>query len=158
MATSGPPDRQWWKEAVVYQIYPASFLDSNNDGLGDISGIISKLDYIKSVGATAIWLSPIFKSPQNDMGYDISDYRDIHRPYGTIADAESLIKGCHERGIKVLLDLVVNHTSDEHEWFRESRSSKSSSKRDWYFWLSDRKSNSTAAYSRSTQGLIRGPI
>ncbi|KAK1542025.1 hypothetical protein CPAR01_05412 [Colletotrichum paranaense] len=134
MATSGPPDRQWWKEAVVYQIYPASFLDSNNDGLGDISGIISKLDYIKSVGATAIWLSPIFKSPQNDMGYDISDYRDIHRPYGTVADAESLIKGCHERGIKVLLDLVVNHTSDEHEWFRESRSSKSSSKRDWYFW------------------------
>ncbi|KAK1638524.1 family 13 glycoside hydrolase [Colletotrichum phormii] len=134
MASSGSPDRQWWKEAVVYQIYPASFLDSNNDGLGDVPGIVSKLDYIKSVGATAIWLSPIFKSPQNDMGYDISDYRDIHRPYGTVADAENLIKGCHERGIKILLDLVVNHTSDEHEWFIESRSSKSSPKRDWYFW------------------------
>ncbi|KAL0943506.1 maltase [Colletotrichum truncatum] len=131
---SNPPDRQWWKEAVVYQIYPASFLDSDGDGLGDLPGIISKLDYIKSVGADTIWLSPIFKSPQNDMGYDISDYRDIHRPYGNIADAEALIQGCHDRGIKVLLDLVVNHTSDEHEWFRESRSSRTSPKRDWYFW------------------------
>ncbi|KAF4448975.1 putative alpha-glucosidase (maltase) [Fusarium austroafricanum] len=134
MPSSAPPDRQWWKEAVVYQIYPASFLDSNADGLGDLPGIISKLDYIRSVGATAIWLSPIFKSPQHDMGYDVSDYRDIHRPYGTIEDVEALIKGCHERGIKLLLDLVVNHTSHEHEWFRESRSSRTSLKRDWYFW------------------------
>ncbi|CEF78788.1 hypothetical protein FGSG_03890 [Fusarium graminearum PH-1] len=134
MLDNSPPDRQWWKEAVVYQIYPASFLDSNADGLGDLPGIISKLDYIRSVGATAIWLSPIFKSPQHDMGYDISDYRDIHRPYGSIQDVEALIKGCHERDIKILLDLVVNHTSHEHEWFRESRSSKTSPKRDWYFW------------------------
>lgn len=134
MSAQNPPDRQWWKEAVVYQIYPASFLDSDSDGLGDLPGIISKLDYIRSVGATAIWLSPIFKSPQHDMGYDVSDYRDIHRPYGTLQDVETLIKGCHERGIKILLDLVVNHTSHEHEWFRESRSSKSSPKRDWYFW------------------------
>ncbi|WAO86332.1 Glycoside hydrolase family 13 [Fusarium falciforme] len=134
MPTSTSPDRQWWKELVVYQIYPASFLDSDADGLGDLPGIISKLDYIQSVGATAIWLSPIFKSPQHDMGYDVSDYRDIHRPYGTVEDVEALIQGCHERGIKVLLDLVVNHTSHEHEWFRESRSSRTSPKRDWYFW------------------------
>ncbi|CAK7199547.1 hypothetical protein SEUCBS139899_002227 [Sporothrix eucalyptigena] len=134
MALPSAPSREWWKEAVVYQIYPASFLDSNGDGLGDLPGIISKLDYIKSIGVNAIWLSPIFKSPQNDMGYDIADYRDIHRPYGSVEDAEALIHGCHERGIKVLLDLVVNHTSDEHEWFKESRASKSSAKRDWYFW------------------------
>ncbi|KAJ4253506.1 hypothetical protein NW757_005458 [Fusarium falciforme] len=134
MPTATPSDRQWWKELVVYQIYPASFLDSDADGLGDLPGIISKLDYIQSVGATAIWLSPIFKSPQHDMGYDVSDYRDIHRPYGTVEDVEALIRGCHERDIKVLLDLVVNHTSHEHEWFRESRSSRTSPKRDWYFW------------------------
>lgn len=134
MPTFTPPDRQWWKELVVYQIYPASFLDSDADGLGDLPGIISKLDYIQSVGATAIWLSPIFKSPQHDMGYDVSDYRDIHRPYGTVEDVEALIQGCHERDIKVLLDLVVNHTSHEHEWFQESRSSRTSPKRDWYFW------------------------
>ncbi|RSM05216.1 hypothetical protein CEP52_006442 [Fusarium oligoseptatum] len=134
MPTSTPPERQWWKELVVYQIYPASFLDSDADGLGDLPGIISKLDYIQSVGATAIWLSPIFKSPQHDMGYDVSDYRDIHHPYGTVEDVEALIRGCHERGIKVLLDLVVNHTSHEHEWFKESRSSRTSPKRDWYFW------------------------
>lgn len=134
MSTTNAPERRWWKEAVVYQIYPASFLDSDADGLGDLPGVISKLDYIRSVGATAIWLSPIFKSPQHDMGYDISDYRDIHRPYGTVQDVETLIRGCHERNIKVLLDLVVNHTSDEHDWFLESRSSRTSPKRDWYFW------------------------
>ncbi|KAH7007771.1 family 13 glycoside hydrolase [Ilyonectria destructans] len=134
MSRSTPPEAQWWKEAVVYQIYPASFLDSDADGLGDLPGIISKLDYIQSVGASAIWLSPIFKSPQYDMGYDVSDYRDIHRPYGTVQDVETLIQGCHKRGIKILLDLVVNHTSHEHEWFRESLSSRTSPKRDWYFW------------------------
>lgn len=134
MSPSTPPEAQWWKEAVVYQIYPASFLDSDADGLGDLPGIISKLDYIQSVGASAIWLSPIFKSPQYDMGYDVSDYRDIHRPYGTVQDVETLIQGCHKRSIKILLDLVVNHTSHEHEWFRESRSSRTSPKRDWYFW------------------------
>ncbi|KAJ9148801.1 Family 13 glycoside hydrolase [Coniochaeta hoffmannii] len=128
------PSREWWKEAVVYQIYPASFLDSNGDGLGDLPGIITKLDYIKSVGADAIWLSPIFKSPQKDMGYDVADYRDIHEPYGTVRDAEELITACHARGIRVLFDLVVNHTSDQHAWFRESRSSRASPKRDWYFW------------------------
>lgn len=127
-------EKAWWKEAVVYQIYPASFLDSNGDGLGDLPGILSKLDYIKSIGVDTVWLSPIFKSPQNDMGYDISDYRTIHEPYGTVEHVEQLIAGLHNRGIKLLLDLVVNHTSDQHEWFIESRSSKNSNKRDWYFW------------------------
>lgn len=134
MASNREPQEAWWKDAVIYQIYPASFLDSNGDGLGDLPGVVSKLDYIKSVGADTIWLSPIFKSPQKDMGYDISDYRDIHAPYGRLDDAELLIKGCHERSLKVLLDLVVNHTSDEHDWFKESRSSRDSPKRDWYFW------------------------
>lgn len=118
----------------MYQIYPASFLDSNGDGLGDLPGIISKLDYIQELGADAIWLSPIFKSPQKDMGYDVSDYRDIHAPYGSVRDVDELIKGCRDRGIKLLLDLVVNHTSDQHAWFIESRQSRDSPKRDWYFW------------------------
>ena len=107
--------RAWWKEASVYQIYPASFKDSNGDGIGDIPGIASKLDYIQQLGVDMVWLSPIFKSPQADMGYDISDYRDVHEPYGTIKDIDELIQGLHARGLKCLLDLVVNHTSDEVE-------------------------------------------
>ena len=134
MTSSSSAERKWWKEAVVYQIYPASFLDSNGDGLGDLNGIISKLDYIKGLGATAIWLSPIFKSPQKDMGYDVSDYRSIHAPYGSLEDAEQLIKEMHHRDIKLLLDLVVNHTSDQHAWFQESRQSKTNPKSDWYIW------------------------
>ncbi|KAF4973863.1 hypothetical protein FZEAL_9181 [Fusarium zealandicum] len=134
MANTNARAHAWWKETVVYQIYPASFLDSNGDGLGDLPGIISKLDYVQELGADAIWLSPIFKSPQHDMGYDVADYRDIHAPYGSVRDVDELIKGCHERNIKVLLDLVVNHTSNEHAWFQESRQSTDSPKRDWYFW------------------------
>lgn len=129
-----PVERAWWKEAVVYQIYPASFLDSNGDGLGDIPGIISKIPYIKSLGVDTIWLSPIFASPQNDMGYDIADYRSIHAPYGTVADVQVLIDQLHSHQMRLLMDLVVNHTSDEHEWFKESRCSKTNAKRDWYFW------------------------
>lgn len=127
-------NKTWWTEAVVYQIYPASFFDSDNDGLGDLPGIISKMNYIQSIGVNAVWLCPIFKSPQRDMGYDVSDHRSIHAPYGTMDHMEMLIKGFHERGIKVLLDFVVGYTSDEHEWFVDSRSSRTSSKRDWYFW------------------------
>ncbi|USW57876.1 Putative glycosyl hydrolase, family 13, catalytic domain, glycoside hydrolase superfamily [Septoria linicola] len=127
-------DKTWWKEASVYQIYPASFKDSNDDGLGDVPGIISKIPYIKSLGVDAIWLSPIYASPQNDMGYDISDYRDIHAPYGTLQDMQKLIDELHANQIKLLMDLVVNHTSDEHDWFKQSRKSKDSPKRDWYFW------------------------
>lgn len=124
----------WWRDAVVYQIYPASFLDTNGDGLGDLQGIISKLDYIQSLGVDAIWLSPIFASPQYDMGYDISDYRTIHPPYGSVEQVEYLIKNLHDRSMRLLMDLVVNHTSSEHAWFKESRSARSSAKRDWYFW------------------------
>jgi oligo-1,6-glucosidase len=127
-------ERTWWKEGTVYQIYPASYKDSNNDGLGDIPGIISKIDYIKDLGIDIVWLSPMYKSPQYDMGYDISDYEDVHAPYGTVADMEDLIKACHDRGMRLLLDLVINHTSHEHAWFQESKSSKDNPKRDWYIW------------------------
>ncbi|TVY58618.1 Alpha-glucosidase [Lachnellula cervina] len=134
--------RAWWKESSVYQIYPASFKDTNGDGVGDIPGIISKLDYIKALGIDIIWSCPIYKSPQVDMGYDISDYKDIHAPYGTVADVEKLIEGCHSRGMKFLMDLVVNHTSDQvmipayhvHKWFQEAKSSKDNPYRDWYIW------------------------
>ncbi|KAF7437386.1 hypothetical protein PC9H_004225 [Pleurotus ostreatus] len=128
------PTRAWWKEAVVYQIYPISFADSNGDGLGDLNGIYSKLDYLKDVGVDVVWLSPIYPSPLADMGYDISDYRDIDKRYGTLDDWDKLVKGLHDREMKLVMDLVVNHSSDEHEWFIESRSSKINPKRDWYVW------------------------
>ena len=112
-AMQSPPKRAWWKESSVYQIYPASFKDSNADGIGDVPGITSKLDYIKALGVDIIWICPIYKSPQVDMGYDISDYKDIHPPYGTLADVDKLIEGCHSRGMKFVMDLVVNHTSDQ---------------------------------------------
>lgn len=125
---------KWWQNAIIYQVWPASFKDSNGDGVGDIPGIISKLDYIKSLGANTIWLSPMYDSPQIDMGYDISDYNAIYPKYGTMKDMDDLIQGCHERGLRILCDLVINHTSDEHKWFKESRSSKDNPKRDWYIW------------------------
>ncbi|KAI9283709.1 glycoside hydrolase superfamily [Umbelopsis sp. AD052] len=127
-------DKRWWKEGVVYQIYPSSFKDSNGDGMGDIPGIISKLDYIKDLGVDIVWLSPFYASPQVDMGYDISDYQDVYGPYGTVDDVKELIQGCHKRNIRIIFDLVVNHTSDQHAWFKESRSSKVNPKRDWYYW------------------------
>ncbi|KAI8582035.1 hypothetical protein K450DRAFT_171426 [Umbelopsis ramanniana AG] len=126
--------RRWWKEGTVYQIYPSSFKDSNGDGIGDIPGIISKLDYLNELGINIIWLSPHYKSPQVDMGYDISDYKDVHAPYGTLQDVKNLIDGCHKRNMKLIFDLVINHTSSEHPWFQESRKSKESAKRDWYIW------------------------
>ncbi|TLD28389.1 hypothetical protein PspLS_04096 [Pyricularia sp. CBS 133598] len=128
------PQRAWWKEASVYQIYPSSFKDSNGDGIGDIPGVIEKLDYIQALGVDIVWICPIYKSPQVDMGYDISDYRAIDERYGSMEDVDRLIQGLHQRGIKFLMDLVVNHTSDEHAWFRESRSSRSNPYRDWYIW------------------------
>ncbi|ATY61965.1 Alpha amylase [Cordyceps militaris] len=126
--------RTWWKESAVYQIYPASFQDSNGDGVGDLKGIISRVDYLKELGVDIVWLSPIFKSPQVDMGYDVSDYRAIHPPYGDIADVDTLKDKLHERGMKLVLDLVMNHTSDQHEWFQASRKSKDNPYRDWYIW------------------------
>ncbi|KFA73263.1 hypothetical protein S40288_08612 [Stachybotrys chartarum IBT 40288] len=124
----------WWKDAVFYQVYPASFKDSNDDGWGDLPGLISELDYLEDLGVDVIWVSPIFESPQKDMGYDVSDYQKIYAPYGTIEDVDTLVSKSHERGMKVILDLVVNHTSDEHAWFRESRSSRDNPKRNWYIW------------------------
>ncbi len=124
----------WWKESVVYQIYPRSFYDSNGDGIGDLRGIIQKLDYLKELGVDVVWLSPVYKSPNDDNGYDISDYRDIMNEFGTLADWEELLDGMHQRGIKLVMDLVVNHTSDEHPWFVESRKSKDNPYRDYYVW------------------------
>ncbi len=127
-------EKKWWKESVIYQIYPRSFCDSNGDGIGDLNGIRSKLDYLQELGINVIWLSPIYKSPNDDMGYDISDYQDIMDDFGNMEDFDALLKEAHEHGIKIIMDLVVNHTSDEHKWFIESRSSKDNDKRDYYIW------------------------
>lgn len=127
-------NKNWWKEVVAYQVYPRSFNDSNNDGIGDLPGVIEKLDYLKDLGIDVIWLSPMYKSPNDDNGYDISDYQDIMDEFGTMEDFDRLLKGVHDRGMKLILDLVVNHTSDEHPWFIESKSSKDNPKRDWYIW------------------------
>lgn len=126
--------KAWWKESVIYQIYPRSFCDSNGDGIGDLNGITSKLDYLKELGIDVIWLSPVYKSPNDDNGYDISDYEDIMTEFGTMADFDKMLCKAHARGIKIVMDLVVNHTSDEHAWFVESRSSKTNPKRDYYIW------------------------
>jgi len=124
----------WWKDSTIYQIWPASYKDSNGDGVGDIQGIISTLDHIKNLGVSTIWLSPHYDSPQDDMGYDIANYEAIYHKYGTMKDMDQLIDEVHKRGLKLVLDLVVNHTSDQHAWFKESRSSKTNPKRDWYIW------------------------
>ena len=127
-------EKQWWKESVVYQIYPRSFMDSNGDGIGDLRGIISKLDYLKKLGIDVIWLSPVYESPNDDNGYDISDYRKIMNEFGTMNDWDELLSAMHERNMKLMMDLVVNHTSDEHNWFIESRKSKDNPYRDYYIW------------------------
>ncbi|HEX2994328.1 MAG TPA: alpha-glucosidase, partial [Anaerolineales bacterium] len=127
-------NKAWWKEAVVYQIYPRSFYDSNGDGIGDLRGIIQKLDYLKELGIDVVWLSPVYKSPNDDNGYDISNYQDIMDEFGSLADWEELLAEMHKRGIKLVMDLVVNHTSDEHPWFVESRKSKDNPYRDFYIW------------------------
>lgn len=127
-------NKVWWKEAVAYQIYPRSFMDSNGDGIGDLKGIIQKLDYLKDLGIDVLWISPFYKSPNDDCGYDISDYCDIMDEFGTMADFDLLLSEVHKRGMKLIADLVINHTSDEHPWFIESRSSLDNPKRDWYIW------------------------
>lgn len=124
----------WWKEAAAYQVYPRSFMDSNGDGIGDLQGMISKLDYIKDLGIDVIWICPMYKSPNADNGYDISDYQDIMDDFGNMEDFDLLLEEVHKRGMKLIIDLVINHTSDEHPWFIESRSSKENPKRDWYIW------------------------
>ncbi|CEP21088.1 AGL1 [Cyberlindnera jadinii] len=132
------PKESWWKDSVVYQVWPASFKDSNGDGIGDIPGLISKLDHIKEIGADVVWLSPHYESPMDDMGYDISNYNAIYEKFGTMDDMDKLIEEIHKRDMKLILDLVINHTSSEHAWFKESRSSKDNSKRDWYIWKDER--------------------
>lgn len=127
-------ERAWWKEAVVYQIYPRSFMDSDGDGIGDLKGITSKLDYLKELGIDVIWLSPVYQSPNDDNGYDISDYQAIMKEFGTMEDFDEMLEGIHARGMRLVMDLVVNHTSDEHPWFVESRSSKDNPYRDYYIW------------------------
>lgn len=126
--------KHWWQEAVVYQIYPRSFQDSNGDGIGDLQGIIQRLDYLKALGVSVLWLNPIYQSPNDDNGYDISDYTKIMTDFGTMADFEALLQAAHARGLKLVMDLVVNHTSDEHPWFIESRQSKDNPYRDYYIW------------------------
>ncbi|MBI2284482.1 MAG: alpha-glucosidase [Bacteroidetes bacterium] len=140
-------EQKWWKEAIVYQIYPRSFKDSDGDGIGDLKGILSKLDYIKSLGVTAVWLNPIYSSPNDDNGYDISDYRNIMREFGTMADFDALLKGLHDRNIKLVMDLVVNHSSDEHEWFKQSRTSRTSKYRNYYHWWDAERGKPNYRYS-----------
>ena len=130
----GPSLPSWWKEGTAYQIWPASYKDSNGDGIGDIPGAISTLGYLKDLGVDIVWMSPMYKSPQKDYGYDISDYEDVHPPFGTLQDMETLLEECHKRDMKLLLDLVINHTSDQHAWFLESRADKTNDKADWFIW------------------------
>lgn len=134
-------NKTWWKEAVVYQIYPRSFCDSNGDGIGDIRGIIGKLDYLKRLGIDVIWLSPIYQSPNDDNGYDISDYRAIMQDFGTMDDFQELLEEAHKRNLRIIMDLVVNHTSDEHTWFTQSHSDKENPYRDYYIWREGKNGN-----------------
>ena len=134
MTKNSQQERNWWKEGVIYQIYPRSFKDTSGNGVGDLQGIIQKLDYIESLGVTMVWLNPIYESPNDDNGYDISDYRAIMKGFGTMTDFDELLQGLHKRNIKLVMDVVVNHSSDEHEWFQQSRSSRDNPYRDYYHW------------------------
>ncbi|MCC6459834.1 MAG: alpha-glucosidase [Saprospiraceae bacterium] len=146
-SSAGAPQKAWWKEAIVYQIYPRSFKDTNGDGVGDLKGIIEKLDYIKSLGVDAVWLNPIYSSPNDDNGYDVSDYRNIMQDFGTMADFDQLLSGLHARGIKLVMDIVVNHSSDEHEWFQQSRRSRNNPYRNYYHWWPAEKGKPPYRYS-----------
>ena len=137
----------WWKEAIVYQLYPRSFQDSNGDGIGDLKGIMQRLDYLQELGVGTVWLNPIYASPNDDNGYDISDYQQIMPDFGTMADFDALLKGMHAHGIKLVMDVVVNHSSDEHEWFKQARSSRTSPYRDYYYWWPAEKGTPPARYS-----------
>ena len=140
-------ERKWWKEAIVYQLYPRSFKDSDGDGIGDLNGIRQKLDYLKSLGIDVIWLNPIYSSPNDDNGYDISDYRNIMKEFGTMSDFDNLLKEMHQRNIKLVMDLVVNHSSDEHEWFKQAKSSRESKYRNYYHWRPAEKGKPNYRYS-----------
>ncbi|QFT89754.1 Oligo-1,6-glucosidase [Bacillus sp. THAF10] len=145
--------KTWWKEAVAYQVYPRSFMDSNGDGIGDLQGVISKLDYLKELGIDVIWICPMYKSPNVDNGYDISDYQDIMEDFGTMKDFDELLEQVHQRDMKLIIDLVINHTSDKHEWFIESASSKDNPKRDWYIW----KDGKDGQEPNNWESIFNGP-
>ncbi|HTX91348.1 MAG TPA: alpha-glucosidase [Anaerolineales bacterium] len=142
-------DFLWWRDGVIYQIYPRSFADSNGDGLGDLPGILSRIDYLADLGVDALWLSPVYPSPDRDFGYDVSDYCDIDPRYGSLADFDRLVNEAHRRGLRIIMDMVMNHTSDQHAWFKESRSGRENPKRDWYIWR-DRPNNWQASFGGST--------
>jgi oligo-1,6-glucosidase len=146
-ADSTAAGRKWWKEAVVYQVYPRSFKDNNGDGVGDLKGILSKLDYIKSLGVDVVWLNPIYASPNDDNGYDISDYQNIMKEFGTMQDFDSLLEGMHHRGLRLVMDLVVNHSSSENQWFKQSRSSRGNPYRDYYHWWPAERGKPAKRYS-----------
>jgi len=129
-----PNTHRWWQRGIVYQVYPRSFQDSNGDGIGDLQGITSRLDHFIALGVDAVWISPIYPSPMADFGYDVSDYKDIDPLFGDLEDFQRLVEAAHARGLKIILDFVPNHTSDQHPWFAESRSSRTNPKRDWYIW------------------------
>lgn len=151
----------WWKRAIVYQVYPRSFQDSDGDGVGDLRGVLSRLDHLAYLGVDVVWLSPIYRSPHADNGYDISDYRDIDPLFGTLADLDALVAAAHARGIRIVMDLVVNHTSDEHAWFTESRSSRDSAKRDWYWWRParpGREPGTPGAEPTNWESFFSGPV
>ncbi|HEU5267050.1 MAG TPA: alpha-glucosidase, partial [Jatrophihabitans sp.] len=145
MSASAGLTPRWWQSAVVYQIYPRSFADGNGDGIGDLAGIRSKLDYLATLGVDVIWLSPVYPSPQDDAGYDISEYQDIDPVFGTLAEFDGLLAAIHDRGMKLVMDLVVNHTSDEHPWFVAAKSGKDDPKRDWYMWAPPRAGHTGGA-------------
>lgn len=163
--------KHWYKEMAVYQIWPRSFKDGNGDGIGDLKGVLEKLDYIKNLGVDAIWFSPLYKSPQHDFGYDIADYRDIAPEYGTMDDFKAVLAGCKQRGLRVIMDLVVNHTSNEHEWFLKSRE-RIEPYTDYYIWRKGRgkdgkkaPNNWTATFpwsrlevGRGAKGILSPPI
>src|ERR1017187_9267525 len=136
-----PQGHEWWQHAVLYELYPRSFADSNGDGIGDLNGIASKIPYLKDLGVDAIWIAPCFPSPQVDFGYDVSDYENIDPMYGTLDDFDKLQKTANDSSIKIILDFVVNHTSDKHKWFTDSASSKDSKYRDWYIWRDGKGAN-----------------
>src|SRR6266498_5579174 len=149
---TGPKD--WWTEAVFYEVYVRSFQDSNGDGIGDLNGITERLDYLVDLGIDAVWLTPFYPSPQVDFGYDISDYCDVDPQFGTLADFDRLVNEAHRRNVKIVTDLVLNHTSDEHEWFRMSRSARASPKRDWYIWRDPARSEEHTSELQSRPHLV----
>lgn len=145
-------EKDWWKKSVVYQIYPRSFCDSDGDGIGDLNGITGKLDYLKELGADVIWLSPVYESPNDDNGYDISDYQVVMKDFGTMADFDRMLEEIHARGMKLVMDLVVNHTSDEHPWFQESRKGKDNPYRDYYIWKKPKEERSRITGAPASAG------